>query len=111
MVVYHSPSVSTDRPLAFDDQGSASEFVTVVRPSVTSWVTTLFDQADLTADLHAVEQLLIERTHSRSDLISRASAHSIRSGGKRLRAAQPSSPHAWVTITYRTLSTRPLRSN
>ena len=87
MAVHYSPSVSTDIPLAFGDQASASEFVAVTRPSIANRVTTLFDQADLTADLQAVEQLLIERTLSRSDLISRASAHSIRSGGKRLRAA------------------------
>ncbi len=50
-------------------------------------VSELFQRADLTADLYAVEQLLIERSTSRAELITAASLHTIRSGGKRLRAA------------------------
>jgi heptaprenyl diphosphate synthase/octaprenyl-diphosphate synthase len=47
----------------------------------------LFERANLTADLSAVEQLLLERSQSRSALITAASIHTVRSGGKRLRAA------------------------
>jgi heptaprenyl diphosphate synthase/octaprenyl-diphosphate synthase len=47
----------------------------------------LFEQAGITGDLQAVERLLLERAASRSELIAAASAHTVRSGGKRLRAA------------------------
>lgn len=47
----------------------------------------LFERANLTADLHAVEDLLILRAQSRSELITAASVHTVRSGGKRMRAA------------------------
>ncbi len=47
----------------------------------------IIERAGLGADLQAVEQLLLDRTASRSELISAASAHTVRSGGKRLRAA------------------------
>jgi heptaprenyl diphosphate synthase/octaprenyl-diphosphate synthase len=47
----------------------------------------LFERAGITADLQAVEKLLLERAASRSELIAAASAHTVRSGGKRLRAA------------------------
>jgi heptaprenyl diphosphate synthase len=47
----------------------------------------IIERAGIGADLQAVEQLLLERTASRSELISAASAHTVRSGGKRLRAA------------------------
>ncbi|NTW02309.1 MAG: polyprenyl synthetase family protein [Oscillochloris sp.] len=50
-------------------------------------ITDLFEQANLTADLRAVEDLLLERSRSRSELITAASIHTVRSGGKRLRAA------------------------
>lgn len=48
----------------------------------------IFDQADLTDDLQALEQLLLERSSSRSELIAAAGAHTVLAGGKRLRAAQ-----------------------
>jgi geranylgeranyl pyrophosphate synthase len=47
----------------------------------------LLERAHLTSDLQAVEQLLLERSASRSELIAAASAHTVRSGGKRLRSA------------------------
>lgn len=47
----------------------------------------LFDRAGISGDLQAVERLLLERAESRSPLIAAASAHTVRSGGKRLRAA------------------------
>ncbi|PDW02052.1 polyprenyl synthetase family protein [Candidatus Viridilinea mediisalina] len=50
-------------------------------------VAALFEQANLTQDLEAVERLLLERTRSRAEVIRAASSHTIRSGGKRLRAA------------------------
>jgi heptaprenyl diphosphate synthase/octaprenyl-diphosphate synthase len=52
-----------------------------------SSIADLFERANLTADLSAVEQLLLERSQSRSALITAASVHTVRSGGKRLRAA------------------------
>ncbi|NJN15125.1 MAG: polyprenyl synthetase family protein [Oscillochloris sp.] len=56
-------------------------------PSQTAGVAGIFHMAGITDDLLAVEQLLLERSRSRSALISAASAHTVRSGGKRLRAA------------------------
>lgn len=50
-------------------------------------VTTIFERAGLTADLAAVEELLLERAGSRSTLITVAGRHTVRAGGKRLRAA------------------------
>jgi heptaprenyl diphosphate synthase/octaprenyl-diphosphate synthase len=50
-------------------------------------ITYLFERANLMADLRAVEDLLLERSRSRSELITAASIHTVRSGGKRLRAA------------------------
>ncbi len=47
----------------------------------------MFERAGITADLLAVEKLLLERASSRSELIAAASTHTVRSGGKRLRAA------------------------
>ncbi|WP_129630504.1 polyprenyl synthetase family protein [Candidatus Oscillochloris fontis] len=47
----------------------------------------LFERANLTTDLRAVEELLIARSQSRSSLITEAGVHTVRSGGKRLRAA------------------------
>ncbi|WP_370650082.1 polyprenyl synthetase family protein [Oscillochloris sp. ZM17-4] len=52
-----------------------------------SGILDLFERASLTADLRAVEDLLLERSRSRSELITAASIHTVRSGGKRLRAA------------------------
>ncbi len=47
----------------------------------------IFAQAQIEDDLLRVEQLLLERTASRSAVITAASAHIVRAGGKRLRAA------------------------
>ncbi len=46
----------------------------------------IFAQARITADLHEVEQALLERSVSRSAVITAASMHTIQAGGKRLRA-------------------------
>jgi heptaprenyl diphosphate synthase len=48
---------------------------------------TLFERANLINDLYAVEDLLIMRAQSRSEQITAASIHTVRSGGKRMRAA------------------------
>ncbi len=56
-------------------------------PAQTAGVAAIFERANITADLSAVEQLLLARSASRSELIAAASAHTVRSGGKRLRAA------------------------
>jgi heptaprenyl diphosphate synthase len=47
----------------------------------------IFERADIVRDLDRVEALLLERTTSRVPLITAAGAHTIRAGGKRLRAA------------------------
>lgn len=47
----------------------------------------IFERADLLDDLRAVERLMLARAASRSDAIAAASEHTIRAGGKRLRAA------------------------
>jgi heptaprenyl diphosphate synthase len=47
----------------------------------------IFAQAQIDRDLDEVEQLLLARTASRSPVIAAASAHTVRAGGKRLRAA------------------------
>lgn len=47
----------------------------------------IFERAGIAHDLGRVEELLLERTASRSPFIAAAGAHTIRAGGKRLRAA------------------------
>ena len=47
----------------------------------------LFDQAQINDDMKRVEELLLSRTESRSPVITAASVHTVRAGGKRLRAA------------------------
>src|SRR3954453_6499096 len=47
----------------------------------------IFQRADLTDDLVAIERLLMRRTDSRAPLLAAAGAHTIAAGGKRLRAA------------------------
>lgn len=47
----------------------------------------IFERAQITSDLQAVEQHLLDRTASRSPLIAAAGRHTISAGGKRLRAA------------------------
>jgi heptaprenyl diphosphate synthase/octaprenyl-diphosphate synthase len=56
------------------------------RPSPTS-LSDIFQRAELTDDLAAVEQLLLQRTESRSPILAAAGAYTVSSGGKRLRAA------------------------
>lgn len=87
MVAQHSQSGGANIPMAAGGGPVHSEAVMAARASMVSGVGALFEQAALTEDLQAVEQLLLERSRSRSELISAASAHTIRSGGKRLRAA------------------------
>lgn len=66
---------------------SPDQLLTAQRPSPVTGLAELFERAALTADLQAVERLLLERATSRSALIAAASTHTVRSGGKRLRAA------------------------
>ena len=47
----------------------------------------ILQRADIIEDLSAVEQLLLERTHSQSALLSASGAYTVAAGGKRLRAA------------------------
>ncbi len=46
-----------------------------------------FAQAGITADLQALEELLLARTVSHSEYITHAGSHTVQAGGKRLRAA------------------------
>jgi heptaprenyl diphosphate synthase/octaprenyl-diphosphate synthase len=57
------------------------------RGSQVAGLSELFERAGITGDMQAVEKLLLERAASRSELIAAASTHTVRSGGKRLRAA------------------------
>jgi len=56
-------------------------------PQIAGGLAGIFHRADILADLGAIEQRLLECTHSRVAVISAAGAHTVRSGGKRLRAA------------------------
>ncbi len=56
-------------------------------PQTAGGLAGIFHRANILADLGAIEQRLLERTHSRVAVISAAGAHTVRSGGKRLRAA------------------------
>lgn len=47
----------------------------------------IFERARITADLEAIEALLLERSRSRVTALTDAGAYNIRAGGKRLRAA------------------------
>lgn len=47
----------------------------------------VFTQSGITADLQALEELLLARTVSHSEYITSAGAHTVQAGGKRLRAA------------------------
>jgi heptaprenyl diphosphate synthase/octaprenyl-diphosphate synthase len=48
----------------------------------------IFERANITADLEAIEALLLERSHSQVAALTDAGTYNIRAGGKRLRAAQ-----------------------
>ncbi len=56
-------------------------------PQIAGGLAGIFHRADILADLGAIEQRLLECTHSRVAVISAAGVHTVRSGGKRLRAA------------------------
>ncbi|WP_298817053.1 polyprenyl synthetase family protein [Chloroflexus sp.] len=56
-------------------------------PQTAGGLAGIFHRAGILADLGAIEQRLLERTASRVAVISAAGAHTVRSGGKRLRAA------------------------
>jgi hypothetical protein len=89
MAAYHSrqsDSVSSVAVAGLAPVASRRTAVALARSRVAS-VGELFAQADLTRDLQTVEQLLLARTQSRSDLIAAAGEHIVRAGGKRLRAA------------------------
>lgn len=88
MAAYQTQSGGVEIAVALGGlAGSADARPLLTRPSAAPGATELFERAQLTADLQAVEQLLLERSASRSELIAAASAHTVRSGGKRLRAA------------------------
>lgn len=88
MAAYQTHTSGADVTVAIGALAASAEARPLIaRPAPVVGVAELFEAAQLTADLQAVEQLLLERSASRSDLIAAASAHTVRSGGKRLRAA------------------------
>jgi heptaprenyl diphosphate synthase/octaprenyl-diphosphate synthase len=88
MAAYQHPTHGPDVAVAVNHLATTSDGRhSAPRSSQTAGLAELFDRAGITADLQAVERLLLERAESRSALIAAASTHTIRSGGKRLRAA------------------------
>lgn len=88
MAAYHMHSKGTDSTVAVSARTSTAETLPIPpRTGQMAGLANLFDRADLTADLRAVEELLLSRAASRSELIAGASAYTVRAGGKRLRAA------------------------
>lgn len=88
MAAYQTHTSGADVTVALGAIGGGAEArLMPARPAPVRGVAELFERAQLSADLQAVEQLLLERATSRSELIAAASTHTVRSGGKRLRAA------------------------
>lgn len=88
MAAYQHPTTGHEVAVAVTPLNtSPDQLVASARPTQATGLAELFERANLTADLQAVERLLLERATSRSDLIAAASTHTVRSGGKRLRAA------------------------
>jgi heptaprenyl diphosphate synthase/octaprenyl-diphosphate synthase len=89
MAAYQHPTHGPDVAVAVSPlTATLDALITAPRPGTpAAGLAELFERAGISADLQAVERLLLERTESRSPLIAAASAHTVRSGGKRLRAA------------------------
>jgi geranylgeranyl pyrophosphate synthase len=88
MAAYQHQTQGSDVAVAVPPPTSSVEArLTPTRNGQSQGLADLFERAGLTADLQAVERLLLERAESRSPLITAASSYTIRSGGKRLRAA------------------------
>lgn len=88
MAAYHHPTQATEVAVAVPPAPPLAEQRTFgSRVAQAQGLAELFERAGLTADLQAVERLLLDRAESRSDLLSAASTYTIRAGGKRLRAA------------------------
>ena len=89
MAAYHMHLSETLAPVAvagITPTAGRRHSALVIRPRPTS-VSELFIRADLTSDMQAVEQLLLRRAQSRSEVIAAASEYTVQAGGKRLRAA------------------------
>jgi heptaprenyl diphosphate synthase len=89
MAAYHIQSSEVVAPVAvagLTPTAGRHHSTLTIRPRPAS-VSELFMRADLTGDMQAVEQLLLQRAQSRSALIAAASEHTVQAGGKRLRAA------------------------
>ena len=88
MVAYQTHPSEANVPGAVDPLTNHAESrSTLAHPRQVGGVLELFERAQLMTDLEAVEQLLLVRATSQSEVITSASTHTIRSGGKRLRAA------------------------
>jgi geranylgeranyl pyrophosphate synthase len=86
MAGYQPPTAGSDVAIAMNAPGHEAR-QGHARGSQATGLAELFEQAGITGDLQAVERLLLERAASRSELVAAASTHTVRSGGKRLRAA------------------------
>lgn len=87
MAAYQHPTPGPELAVAIPNPAGSLDVRSAAPRTPASNLAELFERAGISADLLAVEKLLLERALSRSDLIAAASAHTIRSGGKRLRAA------------------------
>lgn len=88
MAAYQSHSPAPDAAAAIGSLGPMADLTySQARNGQVAGISELFERANITDDLAVVEQLLLERSASRSELIAAAGAHTVRSGGKRLRAA------------------------
>jgi geranylgeranyl pyrophosphate synthase len=86
MAGYQPPTAGSDVALAMNAQGLEAR-QGHARGAQAPGLAELFEQGGITSDMQAVERLLLERAASRSALVAAASTHTVRSGGKRLRAA------------------------
>ncbi|MGQ9613567.1 polyprenyl synthetase family protein [Chloroflexus sp.] len=82
-----NPSGSFTVPEARTSLPSSHRLVGELPPQTAGGLAGIFHRADILADLGAIEQRLLECTQSRVAIISAAGMHTVRSGGKRLRAA------------------------
>lgn len=87
MAAYQAHPTGSNPEVVINVVATDGRFGVMALPAQAVGLPGIFDRADLMADLSAVERLLLDRSNSRSSLIAAASAHTVRSGGKRLRAA------------------------
>lgn len=88
MTAYQTHTSETEVVVSLGGRGGTPDTRSALSQSgQVAGISELFERANVADDLRVVEQLLLDRSVARSELITTASAHTIRSGGKRLRAA------------------------